>query len=320
MRKHVSAVATLNCSGCYPDLVSHSNRCALYNTAFKYDWVIPGTVLLNKIFVQIQCATLENVIRCGWKSGYLTISTWIFPQGFWQIISCSRGKTSNALVSWLMTKVPPLPLRCPDLPSYSHKLCHPRWPKPQLSDPPLFLPREVTQGLIPLPQVETISSLIPLSFQLLFEWWTGCSSHYGRQPDRSKVTKRNNPFMKPSSPAEVKLAQGRSACRLCPFSASAKDCTALFTLLPWKAHSWLIALELAVRHECERREKPDECLNGAPVWMPDALHPICSQFSLLCLLFPFLLLLSQSSMLPLTLCVGNWICLLTPCFLKMISV
>lgn len=62
----------------------------------------------------------------------------------------------------------------------------------------------------------------------------------------------------------------------CPSSASAKDCTALFTVLPWEAHSWLITLELAVQHECSRREKPDECLNGAPVWMPCLIFSLSS--------------------------------------------
>lgn len=104
--------------------------------------------------------------------------------------------------------------------------------------------------------------------------------------------------MKPSSPTEVKLAWGRSACRLSPSSASAEDCTALFTLLPWGAHSWLIALELAVQHECNRREKPDECLGP---WMPYLFHAICRQILSIscfsrfyCYLHPFFCTFSKS--------------------------
>lgn len=80
--------------------------------------------------------------------------------------------------------------------------------------------------------------------------------------------------MKTPPASEVKLVWGRSTCGLSPSSTSARDCSALFTPLPWETHSWLIGRELAVQHECDRREKPDECLGRECLtWF----HAICGQ-------------------------------------------
>jgi len=130
--------------------------------------------------------------------------------------------------------------------------------------------------LIPLPLLTPSLSAPPQVMDRLLELQK-------KAANRSKVTEWNNPFIKHSSPAEVKLALGRSACMLCPSSASDKACTILFTFLPWEAHSWLITSQLAVQHDCSWEEKPVKCLNGV-LWE-------CLAFVSLCLEFLFILYL-----------------------------
>ena len=213
-----------------------------------------------------------------------------------------------------MEKVTPVPPYCTEPPVHS-TVTVAAAADDSVAPPPTFLhpisPQRRNRRSNPfLTGWNHLLSYRPL-FLPLFEWRTGGLSRYGRQRDGSKVTERNNPFMKPSSTTEVKLAWGRSACRLCPSSASAEDCTALFTRLPWEAHSWLIALELAVQHECSRREEPDECLNGAGECECLTCFSLSaasfSLSSISCFSPPLTFISVYSSAHPPSLCARNWI-------------
>lgn len=101
-------------------------------------------------------------------------------------------------------------------PSYRDLLSHQYgrrlwWLTNQMSKAQIFpLPShrsKATNCLIPTHRLRYLSYL-PL-FLLPFEWWTGCLSCCMRQPDGSKVTEQNNPFMKSSSPADAKLRGAR---------------------------------------------------------------------------------------------------------------
>lgn len=180
-RKYVSAITCsswlylapgLNCSRYYPDLVSQSNRCVLRNAAFKCGWVIPSTSQWEV------GSPSQTPLNCDRKCNPLWVELWVFGiqrlnfsaglhRHFWQIIIVSRGKTLNTLVSWLMKKVTSVPPYYPDLPSHAAAAAAVAVTADnsvEFRPPPPFRLQQSNGGFNPFPQVETISSLISLSF------------------------------------------------------------------------------------------------------------------------------------------------------------
>lgn len=139
-RKHTSPTARssglysgpgLNCS-CYDlDLVSHSNRRALYNALFFYpsmaEWLPVPLDIELEVPLRLQRIALEYATLCGWSSGCLAFSRgWVFFFFFsrlhchvWQIVIVRGGKTLSTLVSCLMKKVTPVPPYCTESPVHS---------------------------------------------------------------------------------------------------------------------------------------------------------------------------------------------------------
>lgn len=248
------------------DLVSYSNRCTLYNAAKS-----PLAPLKTE-------KSLSNSSKSYWKLQPLvggTLSVWhsaevefflrASPPTFDKSWLSAEGKCRTPLShEWREKSLQFLHITLTCWATGAQRLTTP----PSLHS-------KATEGLIPSHRLKPSPLLSTLSFCFSLSdgqaaWAVMEDSQTGQRWVSVIIPLWNTP-----PPTEVKLAWGRSARRGCPSSASAKDCTALFTRLPWEAYSWPIVAELALQHE-----KTCECLNGDWVWTLYPFHLICSSPSL----------------------------------------
>lgn len=195
-------LAILNCSCDSPDPVSHLTD--VLSVMMLSDMTLPSLVPFNK--------DLEGPFHLIFSSKYslLWVERWVFGIRwlfmwlhchFWQIIIVSRENVEHlCLVVEKQGHFSPFHITPIYWVTSTHGSSCSFW---QLCCQSSFSSPSHHRRLNILPRVESTSFLIPPPLQLvqlLCKWWTAYWSCC-----RSKVIEWNNPFMKHSSPAEVKL-------------------------------------------------------------------------------------------------------------------